>query len=302
MVPVDLQKYLNVDDFVYTDDGFVLCTVPVSDILLKMGITDTSISSVGDDVNLYYDDWYLYAVKGSDGSYTYSLLKMREQENDSDQGDGDDPGVTISFIEFNVDKLTEVSCNNTDEFVAEISKVVSDTGQKHNKTLQEYFSDINSKASYLIVDEYIDKIASTCEGNKIVLPDKMSVAPERVTNELNNINIKAGITIYDPENKCINIQDPNNLTEEEKYAILAAYTSNLTYNSFAAEVKFHSDALIDAKKYTPIIGKKYWYEPAIRADMAIGEEKESNKNGGFDDYYDLESDMVKKQKEVHGDK
>lgn len=34
--------------------------------------------------------------------------------------------------------------------------------------------------------------------------------------------------------------------------------------------------------------------------MAIGEEKESNKNGGFDEYYDLDSDMVKDQKEVHG--
>lgn len=130
----------------------------------------------------------------------------------------------------------------------------------------------------------------------------MADAPDRVIDQLNDINEKAGITIYDSQNKCINIQDPNNLTEEEKYVILAAYTSNLTYNSFAAEVKFHSDALIDWKKNIPFVGKKKWYEAAIRADMAIGEEKESNKKGGFDDYYDLESDMVNDQKEVHGER
>lgn len=300
LLPEELRKYLNVDDFEYTDDGFVLCMVPLSDILLKMGITDTSISDVEDDVNLYYDDWHLYAVQGSDGNFTYSLLKMREQENDG--GDNDDPGVTISFIEFNIDKLTEVLPNNTDAFVEEINKVVSNTGQKHNENLQIYFSDINSKASYLIADKYIDKIASTCEDNKIVLPNKLADAPDRVIDQLNDINEKAGITIYDSQNKCINIQDPNNLTEEEKYVILAAYTSNLTYNSFAAEVKFHSDALIDWKKNIPFVGKKKWYEAAIRADMAIGEEKESNKKGGFDDYYDLESDMVNDQKEVHGER
>lgn len=43
-------------------------------------------------------------------------------------------------------------------FGLRLFKVVSDVEQEHNKTLQVYFSDINSKASYLIVDEYIDML------------------------------------------------------------------------------------------------------------------------------------------------
>lgn len=68
---------------------------------------------------------------------------MREKENDSNIGDKDEPGVTISFIEFDINKLT-----------------------------------------------------SLC----------------------------AGHTVYDEENKCIHINDVDDLSNEEKYAILTAYT------------------------------------------------------------------------------
>lgn len=44
---------------------------------------------------------------------------------------------------------------------------------------------------------------------------------------------------------------------------------------------------------------KVWYPSAIRADMAIGEDRES---GFYDEYYDLESDIVKDQVQAHGEK
>ena len=104
------------------------------------------------------------------------------------------------------------------------------------------------------------------------------------------------------QNKCINIEDTDNLSEGEKYAILTVYTSNVTYNSFAAEVEFHSDALVAWKAKIPYLGKKKWYESAIRAKMGFNEEQESNSGGGFDEYYDLDSKIVRMQAEIHGEK
>ena len=41
-----------------------------------------------------------------------------------------------------------------------------------------------------------------------------------------------------------------------------------------------------------------YYEAALRADMAVGEEYES---GLFDEYYDLDSDIVQDQIDEHGE-
>ena len=41
-----------------------------------------------------------------------------------------------------------------------------------------------------------------------------------------------------------------------------------------------------------------WYNAAIRADMPVGEEDES---GFYDEYYDLNSSIVKKQADIHGE-
>jgi hypothetical protein len=64
-------------------------------------------------------------------------------------------------------------------------------------------------------------------------------------------------------------------------------------DSFAAEVEFHADAVYDWKSEFNI-----WYEAAIRADMAIGEEAES---GFYNEYYDLDSDIVIAQANEHGE-
>lgn len=83
------------------------------------------------------------------------------------------------------------------------------------------------------------------------------------------------------------------ITSYEKYAILAIHTGNVTFNSFAAEVQFHADALDDYLSSLPD-----YYEAALGADMAIGEEYES---GMFNDYYDLDSSIVQTQIQYHGE-
>ena len=48
-----------------TEDGFGLCTRPLSVLLEEKGIRDTGISlSNSADVESYYDDWHLYRVAG----------------------------------------------------------------------------------------------------------------------------------------------------------------------------------------------------------------------------------------------
>ena len=175
--------------------------------------------------------------------------------------------------------------------------MVRSNAVKHNKTLQKYFSDTKSKASYIVADEYINKIAQTAMDNKVELPNNFDTAPERVTDAFEQLDKDAGYTIYDKKNSCININDSDNLTDEEKYAILAAYTSNVNYNSFAAEVEYHSDALVNWKRILPF----GWYDRAIRADMAFGEENDGIADM-YDPYFDLDSKIVKKQTKEHGEK
>ena len=73
----------------------------------------------------------VYAVK-NDNDYTYSLLKLREQEHDAEDGspaDGDTPGVTISFISFESERLLDCLSDPSDEnrrkLNAEVNRVVA---------------------------------------------------------------------------------------------------------------------------------------------------------------------------------
>ena len=92
---------INQSEIVSTEDGFFFINKSLSNILAEKGIFDFPDSS-GQILpcNRFFDDWFLYAVPNL-SEYTYGLLKLREQEHDTEDGspaDGDTPGVTISFI------------------------------------------------------------------------------------------------------------------------------------------------------------------------------------------------------------
>lgn len=89
------------------------------------------------------------------------------------------------------------------------------------------------------------------------------------------------------------ISDVTNLSLYEKKAILSAFTADISFNMFAAEVQAHAIFVVDWKSCFD-----KWYSSAIRADMAIGEEYES---GMYDDYYDPKSDWVQNQIAKHGE-
>lgn len=314
-------------DIKCTDDGFFMCEKSLSYILNNAGIYDL-LDNV--PCNMYYDDWYLYSIY--DGTTdAYSLVKMREQETDN--YDNNDPGVTISFISFNtnifLNCLYNQSNSNKEALYNEIQRVVQQTGQTHNTVLQQYFNNPASVASYNIAELYIQHIADSSNGSQINLPNKyldilediasyerlieqlegrtdsgsqMSVMQaraqieelSRIPNFIASINQNAGYTVCDGEK--ITIQSPCCLSNFEKYAILATHTGNVSLNSFAAEVKYHAYALETWYGDLNLLGA---YEKAIRADMAIGEEYQS---GITDQYYDLNSDIVQEQILYHGQK
>ena len=75
-------------------DNFQAGTEPLSAILNRHGIKSLPGEQQILEADLYYDDWYLYRVPEG----TWGLYKMREREQDG--GDGDTPGMTVSFIPF----------------------------------------------------------------------------------------------------------------------------------------------------------------------------------------------------------
>lgn len=332
------SEILTADTLDATDDGLFLTTTPLSTILGSKDIFYLAENAEGTSfrhVYSYYDDWYLFAV--SNGSSTsYGLYKMREQESDCVDRDGDgsmdadmdDPGVTISFVKFDISALTiclnDPSDANSHALLQELNSVTGPGVAEHDAVITNYFANTASDGPYLIAEKYISKLMNACSTNTLRGPNKMveimddidylndliynniwsdnsalvaliqqKTDLERVPNALEAINQAAGRTIYNFSNNSISVQDRSALTLYEKQAILACFTADISFNMFAAEVEYHADFAISWPLHS---GQTY--ERAIRADMAIGEEYES---GVADQYYDPNSTLVQAQTNVHGE-
>ena len=288
-----------------TTDGLFLSTTSLADVLISKGVSHLAVDNEGErtwEVSRYYDDWYIYATDNT-SSPTYGLYKMRETETDG--YDGDDPGVTISFISFDKEKL--IQCINSPtlshqyELYSAINRVTGPGTENYDDDLAEYFAEKASKGAYLIAEKYVSLIASEAQGGIIALSDNCIDALDqsggRISNALERINTDAGYEIFSEASYTLSISNISNMSIPEKQAILCCFCGNETFNSFAAEVLFHADAIYSWRSDVPILGDK-WYGAAIRADMCVGEEYES---GFYDDYYDLSSDLVQDQITEHGE-
>ena len=74
-----------------------------------------------------------------------------------------------------------------------------------------------------------------------------------------------------------------------------SHAGNVTFNSFAAEVEFHADWIVNP--FTDLVLKKH----AVRADMSIKAGEYEGTVGKLY-YHDLDSNIVKNQSIVHGDR
>ena len=295
-----------------TPDGFWMVRKSLSNILAEKGIHEV-LDSANERLlcKHFFDDWFLYAVPGEQ-EYTYSLLKLREQEHDAEDGspaDGDTPGVTISFISFDGEVLLrclEVSTEeNRKKLNGEINRVVAYKGQRHHKSLKKYLIDPKSEGAYLVADVYTKHIASFAENGYLAVPEAYKAIVQRSVSYKNSrkwarlpsfleaLNQKAGYVVCDHEK--IYIQNRENLTEYESAAILATHAGNTSVYSFAAEVEYHARFLVPlAKLKIPFFGKSI-YASAIRADMTV----DDTEFEGPAPFYQEDSKIVRRQYDLH---
>lgn len=294
-------------DVAFTTDGFCALHKSISDILGAKGITHF-MSNNNDlvECNKFFDDWYIYAVK-TEADHIYSLFKLREQEYDSSLGgDGDTPGVTISFVQFNHKALTDCINSRSVETTAalnkEINRVVAKRGQKHNKILKNYFVDTASEGAYLVAELFVKHIVSfagngavdVSEDYKKIYENRGKGKNSRIPDFIDYVNKQCGYTVCD--HKKIYVKNARELSDFEKRVILAVNTGNVSFSSFGAEVEFHARFLISvARVKIPFLGASV-YESAIRADMTICDKELE----GPVPYYNLNSRLVKRHIECHG--
>ncbi len=252
-------------DIIKTSDGFFMVNKSIENILSTKEIFDFP-DECGERFacSRFFDDWFLYAVPNEE-DYTYSLLKLREQEHDAEDGfpaDGDTPGVTISFISFDckilIDCLSESTDENRLKLDEEINRVVAYKGQRHHKALKRYFKNPISHGAYLVAHIYTRHIASFAGNGCIEVPEyykeivqqsisyKSSNKLARLPRFIDSLNQAAGLIVCD--NKKIYIENQEKPTEYEAAAILATHTGNTSVFSFAAEVEYHARFLMPLAK------------------------------------------------------
>ena len=306
------ETIIEASDMAGTADGFFLVHKSVANILASKDIFDFPDSS-GERLacSKFFDDWFLYAVPG-DNDYIYSLLKLREQEHDAEDGspaDGDTPGVTISFIHFNSDTLMDCLADPTDENRKqqniEINRVVAYKGQSHHPALKRYFKNPHSCGAYLVADMYTRRIALFAENGRLAVPEhykeivqrsisyKTSNRLARLPRFIESLNKAAGRVVCD--NETIYLENREKPTGHEAAAILATHTGNTSVFSFAAEVEYHARFLTPlAKIKIPFFGRSI-YDSAIRADMTV----DDTEFEGPAPFYKDDSKIVKRQYALH---
>ena len=299
-------------DIIKTEDGFFVVNRSIASILSSKNIFDFP-DTAGERLacSSFFDDWFLYAVP-NEKDYTYSLLKLREQEHDAKDGspaDGDTPGVTISFVPFDCEALLACLSNpineNRKKLNTEINRVVAYKGQRHHRALKSYFGNPQSQGAYLVADLYTKHIASYAEHGCLAVPEqykkivqqsisyKNSKKLARLPRFLDALNQAAGRIVCDNEN--IYLENREALTEYEAAAILATHTGNTSVFSFAAEVEYHARFLTPlAKLKIPFFGRSI-YDSAVRADMTVGDTEFE----GPAPFYRSDSKIVKRQYQLH---
>ncbi len=304
---------INEDNTEKTDDGFFCLNKSISSLLAEREIY-TFPTDKGNELKCdnYFDDWYIYAIKEEKG-FVYSLFKLREQEYDmyaGERADYDSPGVTVSFIAYDVNTLIRCLDKPTNESKTamsdEINRVVARRGQKHHPAIKKYFCKTESKAAYLIADLYIRHILSFTHKGFILVPQKYEEIysaslvqyeeskVNRLPDFINRNNAAADRIVCDHDK--IYIDNPQSPDLFEKLAILATHTADTSFNCFAAEIQYHAQFLMSAARIKlPFLGSIY--ENAVRADLSI----DDSELEGNAPYHRTDSKLVKKHAERHGE-
>ncbi len=284
------------DDFVSTDDGFHMIKKSMADILSLAGINQLYTSSdyaTTESVQINANRYFCSVTNTATAHYTLLLLE--------EDGSSTNAGVQIPFVSLNEDTLVNAISSNLNSDIyslyLDIRRVKLDSGVSFDSALQQYFGDSRSDGPYLVAEEYVKMVASTCSNGYISAPINyityLSGNETRLSTAIAEMNENSGTTVYDTEMNRILIDDSANLSYYEKCVILATYTGDVTFNSFAAEVVFHSLAL------KGVLGNiDSMYDSALRADMQTNERYLSGFLGGYHSQY---RSLVALQRTYHGE-
>ncbi|MEG2822798.1 MAG: hypothetical protein RR869_09205 [Lachnospiraceae bacterium] len=294
-LPDELKPYISIDDLAVTDDGFVICKKSMKDILLSAGfkLTDTFGNSTVAD----YDDWYLSSLVGEKDN-VYTIIKLREPTDSKGN-----TGSSVPFISVDIQKLTlvlekkakgekipkeEMTALNT-----AIDDIVNGTGTE-NEDLKNYFKNPESKGSYLLADIIVDKVAQDAKANKngtytYQIPTSYDENVKQCKARLDELE-KSGV--YNKKDNTITLKDKNNLSQDEKDAILSITTGNPDQYSYAAENLWHTEAL--DLEHLPWSLKQ---SSAIKSDAGVGESNWADFYEG--DFKDSDGVTYEEQKKYH---
>lgn len=281
-----------IEDFQITEDGFIICMVPLSDIL-KAGNVDNASD---------YNDQYLFCIKNEEGDFVFSTCKLRTGSES-----GETSSVAISFVSISaieINKLFNKNPNMTSIDDSIYAGGPKSTQSVADKNLLNYFQNPKSNASYLLSEIYVEKILSSATKTD----SGYSVANINGGKALDDKGYKTALSeseydellknpAYNNQNGEISISDINNLSEDEFNAILVTHSANIDKYSFAAEVQFHADFAED-----PI-----WLirDSAIKSDMGIGESENYGRFGpnlSEDRYKTKDGDLYKEQLKEHAER
>lgn len=288
-LPQDLKNLITINDLIATDDGFAMCLKDISVLSTSLGYTNIN----GYDLSLY-TSWYLYGISDVNLRNTvYSILKMRIPSEE-----GDNRGVSIPFVSFDINEFYPDNSN-----FGKIIYSMTNAGirSKADKILMNYFSNIDSKGSYLIAESMLNKIIQSNNENTFNYKQTGASKVDRImeylrSNESITLNESAGTFTV------------NSWDQNAERAILAIHTGNTSFNSFAGEVRYHADAAIDSN-YGKYLGgtalNRYIdsliFGAGIKADMAPGEEE--SKDPLFSKLYlNDDSVYVNQQRNKYGEK
>lgn len=274
-----------------TKDGYFIIDKSICEIFEEAGV-DSNVVDVKS-----YDDWYITGLTKEDGSIVYSIIKVREPM--------DEQGAKAIAVPFNSMKISnmeqiiddtmakkEVSNEVVKAFSKDIDTLshASDHWMKHDDALLKYFKDSKSEGNYLIADFAIDKIAHNevfKGGGVYKLPFKYEEFDDYGGRE--TLDYLSSVGVYDKKANSITIKDPDNLTEDERTALLLIQTGDRDAYAYAAENQFHAKAYDDP---VYIAFKSH----AIASDAAVGE----SKGLWYEKDFKLpEGHLYKEQYEIH---
>jgi hypothetical protein len=281
---------------------FMVMDISLRTLLSRCGIKYMTLEDGGTLSLSKYANWYVYAVGETYGVYRFITDVTQAGV-----------GVGLSFMPLDADKLLALLRDGETapgELYATIRSAASSSSETpHSTVLTGYFADPASKGAYLLAECYLSRVIRSTADGILPAPDHYATCSPadkeflRVTEFLLYLSsLYPDLILWEGARPVgVRISDPNEPTEIEMQAVLALYTMDVTFCSFAAEVAVHA-AGCDNKMISSIMG----YGRFKIADMCVtayssAEGSIARTDNDFG-YYNLNSTAVKKQEAQHPDR